>query len=203
MVLLGNLPAVRAGLALPGRHSASRCAPRLRHLFSLFTDGCWRTSSPRGARADMVLESRFTAVCCWASAWDWSIAGAAPAAVPISSARILNHYRGVSISQAYLLTDGLVVLASRFRLWLGAALYGLIVIYVSGLAAELVSEGNSLIPHGVIVTNQPHEIATGIFTLLERGVTILPGTGGYQPVARHALLRADAFGDQPAKNHRA
>ena len=101
--------------------------------------------------------------------------------------RILNHYRGVAISQAYLLTDGLVVLASGFAFGWERALYGLVVIYVSGLAAELVSEGNNLYRTAFIITSQPEQVTGQICTLLERGVTLLPGTGGYSGQPRTIL----------------
>ena len=110
-------------------------------------------------------------------------------------ARILNHYRGLSVSQAYLLTDAAVVLASGFAFGWDRALYGLIVIYVSGFAAELVSEGSGVFRMALIVTNKPQEISAGIFELLERGVTILPGTGGWtgekRPVLYCVLTRAE------------
>ena len=109
--------------------------------------------------------------------------------------RILSHHKGVSISQAYLITDGLVVLASGFAFGWERALYGLIVIYVSGLTAELVSEGNNILRTAFIVTNQPDTVSNLICTVLERGVTILPGTGAYtgqnRPVLYCVLTRAE------------
>ena len=101
--------------------------------------------------------------------------------------RILNHKKGISISQAYLITDGLVVLASGFAFGWDRALYGLVVIYISGLAAELVSEGNSILRMVMIVTNHPDEISDRICKVLERGVTILPGTGAWTEQSRPVL----------------
>lgn len=93
--------------------------------------------------------------------------------------RILNHRLGISISQAYLITDTLVVLAGGFAFDWERALYGLVVIYVSGLAAEMVAEGTSIFRTAMIVTSCPEVVAASIFDTLERGVTFLPGTGGY------------------------
>jgi uncharacterized membrane-anchored protein YitT (DUF2179 family) len=101
--------------------------------------------------------------------------------------RILNHKKGVSISQAYLITDGLVVLASGFAFGWERALYGLVVIYISGLTAELVSEGNNIYRMAMIVTNQPNQVSKQICEILERGVTILPGTGAWTGQARPVL----------------
>lgn len=101
--------------------------------------------------------------------------------------RILNSKLGISISQAYLITDTLVVLAGGFAFDWRHALYGLGVIYVSGLAAEAVSEGSSIFRTAMIVTNQPNEVAERIMTVLERGVTVLSGTGAYTGAQRPTL----------------
>jgi uncharacterized membrane-anchored protein YitT (DUF2179 family) len=101
--------------------------------------------------------------------------------------RLLNHRFNMSISQTYLIGDGLVVLASGFIFGWERALYGLIVIYISGIAAEMVSEGSSILRTALIVTNHPDEIAQQVMTILERGVTILPGTGAYTGLSRPVL----------------
>ena len=93
----------------------------------------------------------------------------------------------MSISQTYLIGDGLVVLASGFIFGWERALYGLIVIYISGIAAEMVSEGSTVLRTAIIVTNHPDEIAQQVMSILERGVTLLPGTGAYTGLARPVL----------------
>ncbi len=67
--------------------------------------------------------------------------------------RILNHRLGISISQAYLITDTLIVLLAGFVFDWEHALYGLVMIYVSGLAAEVVVEGTDVFRTAIIVTN--------------------------------------------------
>ncbi len=101
--------------------------------------------------------------------------------------RILNHRLGIPIAQAYMLTDTLVVLAGGFAFGWEKALYGLVVIYVSGLAAESVSEGSGIFRTAIIITNHPHAVADKILNLLERGATFLPGTGAYTGDARTAV----------------
>lgn len=101
--------------------------------------------------------------------------------------RILNNRLHISISQAYLLTDSLVVLLAGFTFGWTKALYGLVMIYVSGLAAELSSEGTDVFRTALIVTNRSQEVSQSILTVLERGVTILPGTGGYTGAERPVL----------------
>ncbi len=101
--------------------------------------------------------------------------------------RILNRRIGVSISLSYLIVDGLVVLAGGFAFGWHKALYGLIVIYISGLAAEMISEGSSVFRTVFIVSQKPKEVADGIMECLERGVTILPGKGAYTGAERQVL----------------
>lgn len=93
--------------------------------------------------------------------------------------RILNRHYGITISQAYLITDSLVVLGAGFIFGWSKALYGLVLIYVSGLAAEIALQGTNIIRTAIIVTVETEAVTHAIMHDLERGVTILSGTGGY------------------------
>ena len=93
--------------------------------------------------------------------------------------RILNRHTGITISQAYLITDSLVVLGAGFVFGWTKALYGLVLIYVSGLAAEIALQGTNIIRTAIIVTVKTDEVTRAIMHDLERGVTILSGSGGY------------------------
>ena len=101
--------------------------------------------------------------------------------------RILNHRFGLSISQAYLVTDTVVVLAGGFAFSWEKALYGMVVIYVSGIAAEMISEGSSIFRTVMIITEQSDAVKKVILEELERGVTVLSGTGGYTAAERPVL----------------
>lgn len=101
--------------------------------------------------------------------------------------RILNHRFGISISQAYLMTDSIVVLAAGFVYGWEFALYGLVMIYVSGLAAEIATEGSSVFRTALIVTDHPTEVTEKIMYDMERGVTILSGRGGFTGTERDVL----------------
>jgi uncharacterized membrane-anchored protein YitT (DUF2179 family) len=101
--------------------------------------------------------------------------------------RILNHKYGISISQAYLATDSLVVLSAGFVFGWTLALYALVMIYVSGVAAELVSEGTSIYRAAMIITDETKKVTDTILTNMERGVTVLEGTGAYTKKNRPVL----------------
>lgn len=102
-------------------------------------------------------------------------------------ARVMNDRLGISISQAYLITDTAVVLAGGFAFGWKEALYGLLVIYISGVAAEMASEGSGVFRTAMIITSKPNEIAEQVMTVLERGVTILEATGAYTKYDRPVL----------------
>jgi uncharacterized membrane-anchored protein YitT (DUF2179 family) len=109
--------------------------------------------------------------------------------------RILNHRMGISISQAYMITDTAVILAAGFVFGWENALYALVTTYVSGLTAEAILEGSGVFRTAMIVTSYPEQVAQEIMTTLERGVTILDGTGAYtgqpRPVLYCAITRAE------------
>jgi len=101
--------------------------------------------------------------------------------------RILNRHSGITISQAYLITDSVVVLGAGFVFGWSKALYGLVLIYVSGLAAEIALQGTNIIRTAIIVTAETEAVTHAIMHDLERGVTILSGTGGYTGEPRDVI----------------
>ncbi len=102
-------------------------------------------------------------------------------------ARILNHWRGVSMTQSYLMVDTGVILAAGFVFGWKQALYAMITLYVSGLVSETVLEGGTTARTAMIVTSKVHEIAATVLKNMERGVTVLNGTGAYTGEARPVL----------------
>jgi uncharacterized membrane-anchored protein YitT (DUF2179 family) len=186
MVILGNLPLFILGWRyLGGTRFALRTTASV-VLFSLLTDTLVYVLPREGITGDIVLQALYGGVLLGAGLGLVYLGRGTSGGSDILG-RILSHHKGVSISQAYLITDGLVVLASGVAFGWERALYGLIVIYVSGLTAELVSEGNNILRTAFIVTCQPDEVSSRICTILERGVTILPGTGAYTDQARPLL----------------
>jgi uncharacterized membrane-anchored protein YitT (DUF2179 family) len=102
-------------------------------------------------------------------------------------ARILNHWRGVSMTQSYLMVDTLVILSAGIVFGWRQALYAMITLYVSGLVAETVLEGGTTSRTAMIVTNKSDEISTRILENMQRGVTFLQGMGAYTRTLRPVL----------------
>jgi len=102
-------------------------------------------------------------------------------------ARILNKWRGISMTQSYLVVDTAIILSAGFIFGWKEALYAMITLYVSGLVAETVLEGGATVRTAMIVTNNPEDVTARIMEELERGVTYLEGRGAYTGNSRPVL----------------
>ncbi len=102
--------------------------------------------------------------------------------------RILNRRFGMSISLAYMLTDSFAVILAGFFFGWDRALYGLIMIYVSGVAADMVTQGTSVIREALIITNETEKVVDAISDVLGRGTTIIQAKGGYSQQDRPMIF---------------
>ncbi|MGV8049882.1 MAG: YitT family protein [Anaerolineaceae bacterium] len=57
----------------------------------------------------------------------------------------------------------------------------------AGVAADRVSEGSNIVRTAFIITKYPDEVIHEIMEELERGVTVIPATGGYSGEAKTML----------------
>lgn len=103
-------------------------------------------------------------------------------------ALLLVRWRSVPLNQSYLLTDSLVILIAGLVFGWTKALYALISVYVTGLAAEATSEGAHISRTALIVTDAPDRIAGAVLNQMGRGVTRWTGQGGYTLQERPILL---------------
>lgn len=103
-------------------------------------------------------------------------------------ARILSHYRGIPISQSYLMTDAVSIIMGGFTFSWDKALYALVLLYTSGISAETISQGSRVARTAMIITNHPQEVSDAIMETLNRGVTNLPAKGMYTGQDRNILF---------------
>jgi uncharacterized membrane-anchored protein YitT (DUF2179 family) len=196
MILLGNVPLFALGWRfLGGYRFALRTAVAI-FMLSAFTDLLVRTPlfAPNGPAArlindlqgDLLLSALYGAV---VSGVGYGLVYRARGTSGGSDvlARILNHYRGVPMTQSYLMVDTAVILGAGFVFGWKAALYAMIALYVSGLVAESTLEGGGTVRTAMIVTSEAEAIAGRVLEELERGVTILEGTGAYTGAERPVL----------------
>lgn len=178
MVLVGNIPLFILGWRyLGGARFALRTILSILS-FSLFTDLLVLFLPAEGVTDDLLLNTLYGGLLLGIGLGIVYRGRGTSGGTDILG-RILNHHSGITISQAYLITDSIVVLGAGLVFGWTQALYGLVLIYVSGLAAEVALQGSNMIRTAIIVTSQTESIAQAIMTDLERGVTILSGSGGY------------------------
>lgn len=186
MVLIGNIPLFILGWRyLGGLRFAMRTAVAI-ILFSFFTDFLVIFIPADGVTDDLVLNSIYGGLM-YGIGLGMVYRGKGTSGGSDILGRILNHRFGISISTSYLITDSLVVLMGGLVFDWERALYGLAVIYVSGLAAEIAFEGRAIYRTAMIVTYQPEAVSQRIMEGLERGVTMLHGTGGYTHESRTVI----------------
>lgn len=196
MILVGNVPLFLLGWRfLGGPRFAMRTASAVL-VYSVATDLIPRLNllPPNGITDDIFLNSLYGAV---VSGVGYGLVYRARATSGGSDilARILNHYRSIPMTQSYLLVDSAVILAAGFVFGWKQALYAIIALYVSGLVSETVLEGPGTVRTALIVTTQASAISDRVMDEMERGVTILQGTGGYtgsdRPVLYCVITRSE------------
>ena len=196
MVFIGNVPLFLIGWRfLGGRRFAMRTAFAIAML-SFLTDALlWLPFFPRnGLTHDLVLNSLYGAVVAGIG-YGLVYRGQGTSGGSDILARILNHYRGIPITQSYLITDTAVILGAGFVFGWDKALYAVITLYVSGLVVDTTMEGAGTVRTALIITSQPQAVADTILKEMERGVTVLSGTGAYtgkdRPVLYTVVTRSE------------
>ena len=101
---------------------------------------------------------------------------------------LLSRWRGIPLSQGYLITDAIVMLLAGLIFGWEKALYALIALYVTGLVAEAIAEGVGITRAVTVITQEPEAVASAVMTHLGRGVTRWAGTGAYTGQERPILF---------------
>ncbi|MBP1694389.1 MAG: hypothetical protein H6Q37_2272 [Chloroflexi bacterium] len=175
MIFLGNVPLFLLGWRfLGGPRFLIRTAFAV-IVVSFLTDFLARFLPANGITADIVLNSLYGAV---VSGIGYGLVyrGRGTSGGTDILVRIINHWRSVSLSQAYLMTDAVVVLLAGVTFGWTNALYALLVLY-----------GSNVVRTAVIITEQPEAVSKRILDEMERGVTILSGKGAFTGELREVL----------------
>jgi uncharacterized membrane-anchored protein YitT (DUF2179 family) len=186
MVFIGNVPLFLLGWRfLGGRRFGLRTATAV-ISYSLFVDLLAYFLPSNGLTDDILLNSLYGAV---VSGFGYGLVYRARGTSGGSDilARILNHWRGVSMSASYLMVDSAVILGAGLVFGWKQALYALIALYVSGLVAETTLEGPTTVRTALIVTGQPEVVSRHILEDMQRGVTAVNATGAYTGASRQVL----------------
>jgi uncharacterized membrane-anchored protein YitT (DUF2179 family) len=186
MILLGNMPLFLLGWRfLGGRRFAFRTGFAIITV-SLFTDFLAPYLPQSGVTHDPVLNTLYGAIMSGIG-YGMVYRGQGTSGGSDILARILNHWRGISITSSYLITDSLVVFLAGLAFSWENALYALVMLYVTGLAAEAINEGSNVLRTVLVVTSEPQKVAGRIMEAMERGVTLIPARGAYTGAERTVL----------------
>jgi uncharacterized membrane-anchored protein YitT (DUF2179 family) len=186
MILMGNIPLFLLGWRfLGGRRFALRTAFAVA-VVAFLTDTLALFLPEQGITEDIVLNVLYGAVISGIG-YGLVYRGRGTSGGTDILARILNHWRGISLSQSYLATDAAVILLAGLTFGWTNGLYALIVLYASGVAAEAISEGTNVVRTALIVTERPAEVTERILSEMERGVTVLEGRGAFTGAEREVL----------------
>ncbi len=186
MIFLGNLPLFLLGWRyLGGPRFTLRTAFAVVAI-SFFTDSLVFFLPTNGLTPDLVLNTLYGGL---VSGIGYGLVylGQGTSGGSDILARILNHWRGVSLSQSYLLTDALIMFLAGLTFSWENALYALVMLYISGIAAEATSEGSNVVRTALIITNQPEPVKQMILYEMQRGVTEITARGGFTGIERTVL----------------
>lgn len=104
-------------------------------------------------------------------------------------AAILQKKCGISVGQALLIADGIVVfLAGIVFASAELALYAAISIFITSKVVDLIQEGRLASKAFLIVTDEKKRLTAEIGRQVERGVTIVEARGGYSGLDKGLLL---------------
>lgn len=186
MILLGNLPLFLIGWRfLGGRRFALRTAYAV-VVISIFTDVLVYILPNEGLTTDLVLNTLYGGLISGIG-YGLVYRGQGTSGGSDILARILNNWKGISISQSYLLTDSLIMFMGGLVYSWENALYAIVMLYISGVAAEVALEGSNVVRTAIIITAQLEAVTQQILEHMERGVTVLSGKGAYTGSERPVL----------------
>ncbi len=187
MVLLANLPLFFIGWRfLGGPRFAARTAFAILS-FSILVDLPLPSLPVEGITDDIVLNALYGGV---VSGIGYGLVyrGRGTSGGTDILARILSSWRGIPVTQSYLITDAVIIFLAGLSFSWENALYSLVLLYISGIAAESISQGSNVLRTGMIITAKPEPIIQEIFHRLRRGVTIMDAKGGYSGEEKTILL---------------
>ena len=188
MVLIGNIPLLILGWRyLGGRRFAIRTAFAIA-IYSFMVDELLHLPffPHDGLTNDVVLNALYGAVLGGIGS-GLVYRGQATSGGSDILARILNHWRGIPMTQSYLITDAVIILLAGLVFGWPKALYALVCLYVSGLVVDTTMEGAGILRTAWIITSEPAAVTQKILFELQRGATILNGTGAFTGAERPIL----------------
>ena len=104
------------------------------------------------------------------------------------AAKLVAHYTNLSLGEALLAVDALVVVAAGIVFSPEFAMYALFAIFVSSRMIDVVQQGLYSGKALFIISSESKAVSDALLHQLGRGVTVFPSRGAYSNVPRETLL---------------
>ena len=114
--------------------------------------------------------------------------GATTGGTDMLARMVHKHLSFISVGAYLFLFDFLVIVSAAFTMTPEAALYALICIAISSKAVDLVMAGFGTAKACFVVTNHADAISKRVLTDIDRGATLLDGTGAYSGNHKNVLI---------------
>jgi len=102
--------------------------------------------------------------------------------------QIISKYFHVSMGNAMLMSDGLIVLSGVFVFGVNKLMYALITVYIIGFLTDKVLLGISDSKAFYIITEKDNDVRDYVLNYLNHGVTIFDARGGFTKEKQKVLL---------------
>lgn len=201
LFFLLNIPLLAIGFKHLGRWPFVARTAVAAALFSVFTDlfGLWlpQILEPFPPAEDMLLSAIYGGILGGIGGGLVYRAGSTMGGTGIIG-RWIQFRTGQPLSQIYIYTDGAILIAMGLVFGWTVTLYGLLMLFINGLASDYILEGPSSTRVVTIVTNHPEKMAKALIATLDRGVSYWEVTGGYSG-QRHYLVTCTVSRPQVAE----
>lgn len=104
------------------------------------------------------------------------------------AANIVSKIFKISVGNAFLIVDGLIILSGVFVFGIINTMYAILFIYIYGIVTDKIILGISDNKAFYIVTKKEDEVKNYILNNLHQGVTILSGRGGYGDTSKNVIF---------------
>jgi uncharacterized membrane-anchored protein YitT (DUF2179 family) len=112
-------------------------------------------------------------------------------------AKILNKYFGIRIGTICFVSNAMIILAGIYISDLNAALYSILLLFVSGRVIDAVISGFSARMAVMVISDQAESIAQEIINHLNGGVTFLEGEGAFSKQSKRVMLTVTTLTELP------
>ncbi|MDD7795657.1 YitT family protein [Clostridium sp. 'White wine YQ'] len=94
-------------------------------------------------------------------------------------AKIINKYLHLDIGKCLLITDFIITILAIYTFGVDLGMFGLISVFLIGSMVDKFIEGFNVCKQVFIISSKGEEIVKYILNEVDRGCTVLDGTGGY------------------------